>query len=62
MLITIMYGIPQIMSFKWCTMCGPGIYLLFYKICGFPHGSERVKSKKPLTYIILLMPKWPIKP
>jgi len=46
MLITIMYGIPQIMSFKWCTMCGPGIYsYCFTKYVVFPTGVKGLKAK-----------------
>lgn len=43
MALSMMNGIPQIISFKWYTiMCSVGLKLQFHKICGLLHSSERV--------------------
>ena len=45
MAVSMIYGIPQKLSFKWYIMCGLGVYnYMFFKKCGFYHGSERVKK------------------
>ena len=44
MAVSMVYGIPQIISFKWYTICGPWVYsYLFTKYVVFPKGGERVK-------------------
>ena len=42
MAVSTMYGIPQIISFKWCTMCSPRVVQNMW----LSHGSERVNKVK----------------